>query len=809
MTHLLRTNLFQFDPEELPAVHQFKATDEYCHGWKRLTQLFKRPNLPTGGLEEILSAVAGGPVWVNYKPDTKASAPAIASVNPLSHQQLCAAINFWADETAEGTQEVTSLLQPGEPTLLHASTLFADPKQSNTMYKIVPWMLAQRMAERPMESSKPLSLRLCSDATLLAWDEPLTYANEGRQAIAMHAITTQLVLLYRRQQPYAAVCVHLSHILPQWRHATNKVWFDTGHGISKFAVHIPPMTADGRFETRYSTVAPTVLKRLGIAELPQLGQGDLPLIGQLRPIHAHVPPFWPVGNGAGPLFLDQASFHFQRSVSSAKPMLARHLGNMVAVPAKGEDPEQPPIKIAVITAHTDIMSRVADVQERLDDLTPVFDDGVRPMLILQQVQRPGALQALTELTSYEHVKHWFDSEVLPRVEELGAKVAIVESVPAVATKTETDPKHILRALFAKHGIATQFLWHIAPAPGAGNVSEPRSPAPASADRKMGKRISKLVSKRQSAAESVEDAVDFPALNSLLDAVRSTGYAPQPLRQLRGMASGTTVLSIYLETIRPQSTDLYLPVVTRTIIGSRDLEVYWPSAIGNGSASTPPLASLVDGWMSYQEGLCRIHATSKLMNQDEATSFINRAMLAPTAVAGTPLIVLMSAGLKKLYPGLNDGAGHGLPAFPRGAWALRVRADSQTAQMTGVHSKSPSAPMYIGSKIGVHQAEDQANVYYFTSFTKHYSRMQSQRHQTRYDIRQSRLRDPWQQLGVTEFVVIQPGDFATADRMALQVGLWCKFAPMWDGYLRFPSPLHAAHQIAKDHPLIERHRKSSF
>ncbi|RJX75021.1 DUF3893 domain-containing protein [Pseudomonas sp. LS-2] len=118
-------------------------------------------------------------------------------------------------------------------------------------------------------------------------------------------------------------------------------------------------------------------------------------------------------------------------------------------------------------------------------------------------------------------------------------------------------------------------------------------------------------------------------------------------------------------------------------------------------------------------------------------------------------------------------------------------------------------MYIGSKIGVHQAEDQANVYYFTSFTKHYSRMQSQRHQTRYDIRQSRLRDPWQQLGVTEFVVIQPGDFATADRMALQVGLWCKFAPMWDGYLRFPSPLHAAHQIAKDHPLIERHRKSSF
>ncbi|RRV10820.1 DUF3893 domain-containing protein [Pseudomonas sp. v388] len=170
---------------------------------------------------------------------------------------------------------------------------------------------------------------------------------------------------------------------------------------------------------------------------------------------------------------------------------------------------------------------------------------------------------------------------------------------------------------------------------------------------------------------------------------------------------------------------------------------------------------------------------------------------------------MNAGLKKLYPGLNDGEGSGLPRFPRHAWAVRVRADSQTAQMTGVHSKSPFAPMFIGSRIGVHQAEDQPSVYYFTSYTKHYSRLISQRSSTRYDIAQSKLREPWQQLGVTEFVMIQEGEYATADRLALQVGLWCKNAPLWDGYLRLPSPLHAAKQIATDHPIMERHRKSSF
>ncbi|WP_163032300.1 RNaseH domain-containing protein [Pseudomonas viridiflava] len=807
MTLQLRTNLFQFDPEELMPVYQFAATDEYCHGWKQLTKLFDKPNLPTAGLEEILSAVSGGPVWVNYRPDPKGHAPAIASANALSYDQLCNAISFWAQETAEGGEELAHYLRPGDAKPLHASTLFADPKQSESMYKVVPWMLSSRMTEQPMESSKPLALSLCSDATLLAWDHPLTYANEGRRAIAMHAITTQLVLVHRRELPYAAVGVHLSHILPQWRHATNKVWFNTGRGISKFAIHIPPMT-DGKFTTQYTTVAHKVLKQLGSLELPKLGDGDLEMAGNLRPIHAHLPPFWPVGNGAGPLFLDQASFHFQRSVTSAKPMLARRVGKMIAVRKQTDDIPVAPIKVAVITAHTDIMARIAEVGEHLDDLTPVFLEGRKPVLTLQQVQRPGALQALTTQTSYAHVKQWFESEVLPVVQPMGAAVAIVETVPAVASKTDTDPKHILRALFAKHGIATQFLMHIPPTPASG-TADSTGPAPGAMDRKMGKRIQKLVAKRQAASDDIEPSVDYPAINGLLDAIRSTGYTPQPLLQVKGIPDNTMVISIYLEQIRRQGADEFLPVITRVKVGTRDMEVFCPAPVSSERQPGDKAAPASDKWVSYQQGLCRIHATPTLMGKDEAVKLINRAMLAPTPVADAPLIVLMNAGLKRLYPGLNDGAGLGVPPLPKGAWALRVRSDNQTAQMTGVHSKSPTAPAYIGSKIGVHQAEHQPSVYYFTSYTKHYSRMLSQRQKTRYDVVQARLRDSWQQLGVTEFVMIQSGDFAHSDQMALQVGLWCKFAPLWDGFLRLPSPLHAARQIAADHPIIERHRKSSF
>jgi len=64
----------------------------------------------------------------------------------------------------------------------------------------------------------------------------------------------------------------------------------------------------------------------------------------------------------------------------------------------------------------------------------------------------------------------------------------------------------------------------------------------------------------------------------------------------------------------------------------------------------------------------------------------------------------------------------------------------------------------------------SSVYYFTSYMKNYSRMLSQRQKTRYDVVQVRLRDSWQQLAVTEFVMIQSGDFAHSDQMALQVGL---------------------------------------
>ena len=127
-------------------------------------------------------------------------------------------------------------------------------------------------------------------------------------------------------------------------------------------------------------------------------------------------------------------------------------------------------------------------------------------------------------------------------------------------------------------------------------------------------------------------------------------------------------------------------------------------------------------------------------------------------------------------------------------------------MTGVHSLSPLAPMYIGNRIGMHQAEHQELVYYLTSYSKTYNKVRSHHYHTRYDVTQSQLKDSWQQLGVTEFVIIQEGNFANMDQLGIQCCYWCKNAPLWDGFLRLPSPLHAARQIAEDHPVSKKLRK---
>jgi len=765
----LRTNLFRFDPDQLAPVHQFYATEEYRKGWSLLRSLTGKENLPTKTLEEMLSAMSGGPAWVNPSPDYSTDVPALAMLNLLSHEDVSRALEFWSLNIMHTTNnsgcEAYRMLNPQPACALYAASLIGEFHQAVLAYEVVPWMVTQAMAYLPMESSFPLNLSLSSDATLLAWERPITYQYRNQAAWAMHALNARLLLLHRRPAPYIAINVHLSHILPKWRHTTKSTWVKTATGISKFEIYTRK-NAEGKFETHYRTDARRLLELMGYDALPDLGGDEVAVNGDLRPIHSHVPSLWPVGSGTGPLFLDQACFHLLKVLPSADPMLAtRVVHQLRQMPQRNEPAASTPITIAVITAHTEIMSRVLDAYHHLGKLSPVFKEAPVPDIQLTQLRAPHSLETLCTTTSAAEVEQWFNLHLLPILSPLSPDVAIIETNWDVAKRPESDPKHILRALCAKHNIATQFLVHTQ---GPEDEDDPLD----------------------------EENRDYAAVNGLIDAIRGTGFVPYPLSRAKGIPEDTTVVSIYLDEIRIPGNTSLMPVITRTRVGSKSIEVFWLD-VQNDDAPR---------WFDYREGLCRIQSTLTLLTEKQAKQRIAQALLTPTAVAGSPLIVYVHSDLKKLYRGLQDGKGEGLPSVPNGAWVIRIRADHQTAQMSGDHTTSPNAAHYIGNRMGVFQSEDHDHLYYFVSESKQYNRVSSQRKHTRYDVPQARLRDSWQQLGVTEMVIIQHGRFADSAAVSIQTGLWCRNAPLWDGHLRLPSPLHAAKQIAQDHPVIERRRK---
>jgi hypothetical protein len=372
----------------------------------------------------------------------------------------------------------------------------------------------------------------------------------------------------------------------------------------------------------------------------------------------------------------------------------------------------------------------------------------------------------------EHDSHalieWLTNHVIPATKQQTTKVAIIETgLDAAAMLPDRDPKHLIRRVLAEHGIATQFIMH------TDAVIEPKK-------------------KRKT-----EDARDFKAINSIIEAIRLSGHLPAPTPRIKAMPASTTVLSIMVDRIQDKGWSTLLPVITRANLGSRTPQVFW----------FKPGSDFVGKWFSYTDGLTAIHATASLLTPDALKKLVTQSLLVPTPTADGPLIVCLDSNLRTFYGGLKDSPGQGLPPIPHGAAIVRIRADEDVAQISGNHTFSPETPHYIGPKVGVFQSCESPNVYYFVSPSKQFGTVRSQRHNTRYDVSNRDLRDPWQQLGVTEITIIEPGTFASATAIAEQVALLCRNAPLWDGYLRLPGLMHLGAQIAGDHPILEMRRKA--
>lgn len=789
----LRTSLFSFTPKRLGHAYRVQISDTYLAAWQVLQNLAKKhhPGLPTNALEEMLAAVSGGPVKVNWSIHWDKGLSAILMLNHLPVETINQVLYLWSLEVmriwgqqVEGLETkltVTGLVP------LRAEDLIAEDNISSLAYHLVPWLVGKAMCATPLQTTqngspdpipKLITLQQASDGSLVAWDDPIMPEGE-RTASALHVITPGLKLLRDCSEPFIQLRVKLSQIMPNWIGKKKNAWVHTGQMIVHAGVH-SKMT-DAGWRAFYDFPTNKLLGFMGVQPLPDLTEGDIPPDGRVRPIFSSPPQNPSIGSGPGPLFLDQACFHLRRSLEGVQPLLARKvvsgLGKAKAAITSGATG----IRVGVLVGHSETLLRLTKARETLAQAMPFFKKIAPPDITLTRLEVEGARHMLHGEATTQELNAWVKQVVVPEVRKLNTSVLIVETSLAAAGKSpELDPKHFLRRVLAEHGIVTQFIMHEVPKPSKTSVAKAVVPPSTEGGKKPKK-----------------PARDFKALNTVTETIRLSGYFPASFIKAKSMQAGTTVLSIWLDRITGPGNMIYLPVITRTVVGSQKCEVYWFAA-----------GDLQRGkWYQYTEGVAAIHATQSLVNPDAISKLIAWAMLVPTEDVDTPLLVCLDSDLRTFYKGLKDSPDVGLPPMPQGAAVVRIRVGDDVAQMSGNHSDHPDEPRFIGQKIGLFQSQRSPSVYYFVSPSKIYSKAEAQRHNTRYQVDDEWLQTPWQQLGVTELTVLDAGAFSNPTTLVEQVALLCRNAPMWDGQLKLPSPMHLGAVVAGDHPIMEMRRQS--
>ncbi|EJM56183.1 RNaseH domain-containing protein [Pseudomonas sp. GM48] len=775
MNTVLRTNLFRFDPAQLGHAYQAVLDRSFYDAWYALKAILPNAdkNLPTRGLEELLAALSHGPVKVQARPSAEGRVPAILLLNRISTERLNEAFEVWASEVLKEHQvrlpDLAKRLVVQDVIDLDAAALFTEDTTLPSAYIVVPWLAGQLLAAKPLQAQADVPVKLTPAAdyrhdrggmTLLTWENPIVAPNQS--AIAHHVLDLKLSLLHGRHKPYLDLRVHVNRVMPSWVGQKKHAWVNTGSSVVCCKVRtLPPV--DGKFVTEYVHPTSRLLGYLGAEPLPAIIEGDIPISSKIRPIHASTPSFAEIGAGAGPIFFDQASFHVAECIPGAEPMLAEQTIRSF-IRQKTAPVEPLSIKVMVLAASSNLLMRLHNAAKAVGKVSGFFKKAPAPTFVLGRLSVADASHwLLNPCKDNQGLAQWFAEQVLPEVLRSGVKVVIVETTPDVAKKSDFDPKHKLRSLFALHGIRTQFIFH------------PRA-----------------VPKRRSTGKPDQD---HPATNALIDTIRLHGLIPLPLPQCKAVPPDSVILSIYLERVSIKG-PANLPLITRLQTGSQRPEVFWFS----------DRTKTIGRWYPYEEAIAHIHSTPELLSDSEVTKLVSQTFLSPTPLPGQPLIVCLDKNLSSIYRGLQDTLGGGLPPVPEDAAIVRVRSDTNSALMTGNHSASPHRPVHIGNHVGLYRAQDDARVHYFVAPSKVFNKERSHRDANRYTTEYG-MDKPWHQLGVTELLVMQVGCFKGESAVAEQIGLLCRHAPLWDWYLRLPGPMHLGKKIGADHPLVETLRSS--
>ncbi len=802
----IRTTAFRLAPEHFGVVHVYRPGEHFTRAWQRLNEIWRQRGdgehyyLPYAGLAVALRCLSGDFVALERRVDSERAV--VISRQPISPEQLEIAFAAWEnsalglddapvsgliDDLVHEQVEVAGLVRRrnGHPPMLEGG---------KWPWDVAIWEVAHRLAASRMRTDKgSVTLRVDSDAALLTWDDLVE--PEDKNAAAMHKIVPLLITIPGVEDPVVSFQSSLVRLAPSWRDskASRYAWVSLSSDAPLLRARVRHMKQEGEYVAEWSDRAAKVLKGASLNPLPDANTGPS-LRGNLRCGYKTQPKWHDIGKGVGVWFHECVAHHARQclgenavpvmlEVSKASWPTEKTVASRASL-GLADQQTKVAIRFLVVYAESATRRRIRDALmhvlkegAHIRDVSALeqfcgklhsLDDGEKLRLgplEVRFVRPPGAERWLLKRAPSSEIVAWLDSwlEKEPRDDVIAALVETDESA-ASGNDNLSDPKHILRGAFAQRGIVTQFITA---------SSEP--------DEKARKK-----------AEQKGKYYDHPGVNAVADLMRSGSFFLRPF-PAHGVAAGTLVVGIYGARVTKKKNQkrgaTYLVNLVAVSVGEQKAWGYIPDK----------------GWKPLDEATAAFLGSDQDYDVQRAKNLVETAVekLRLTFRGRTAILLFDALGCRRFWSCLQDKS-NGKPE----AWmvagqraVVRIRSlPDELARPAGagnwidklVPAKyTPFRPMRVTG------AEGNAPTVVLSGSAVMDTTPEG-RKSTRYLANNSAVRKDWHSLGATEIQVLDPGRWAQEDIIG-QVAMLCRVAPTWNRGLRWPSPLHLARAVVRDHP----------
>lgn len=806
----IRTTAFRLRAEHMGRAFLYRPGARFRRAWMQLESDWRQKGatsdqqwLPYGGLAVALRVLSGD--FVALQRRVEGEPVFMISRRRIDRDDLAMATAAWEAYALKTLGEpITAVLddlaceEVDIAAHIHRRPGRCPTISDNTgwVWDVAMWEVAHRLAASPLATDDgPVTLRLDSGANLLTWDH-LVRSETRDGAAAMHKVAPKLITVPGVEEPVISLESSLVRVAPAWR-------FTGGprHAWAELSADAPLLRAQVRarrdasgFTTLWADRAAEVLRGASIDPLPTT-ENEPTLDGTLRTGYTRQPRSHPIGRGVGAWFHECVAHHARAALGPDADCLtlqalprrswpSRRTAGARSALALASEGSPRRLNLIVAYASSEVRRRLRDALSYVlldgahsDDVADLrsfaaaveqLRDGealIRGSLAVHFVKPPDAERWLLQPNSADGIEEWLDSWWPHDACAAPATAAIVETDEGARKGSDdrADPKHVLRAALAQRGVVSQFI-------------TARSAPNASARR----------------GEGGDDAFgEHAAAHAVSDVLRSAGIFLRPFPEL-GAGRGTLVLGIFAARVTHRTTGRGTGFVANVIAASLGTHDAW---------------GYIDkkGWAPIAEATAWFLGSDQTLSDTDARQRIERAVgQLPIAFAYRPAILLFDAvGCRRFWTCLTDKSEERIEPWMRadGAAVVRVRAGGSEVPRPGGRggwTAGMTPATYTDFRpMSVAGAQGRAPIF-VTSGSAVMSQGKIARRSTRFATSARGLREDWHALGATELLVLERGRWE-AEALAGQVAMLCRVPPTWDRTLRWPSPLHLARAVVRDHP----------